>query len=189
MLIADEWLLYPLKETESRDLLEIVESWHKRNSSIFCSQFDIPAGRKSCLTHCWLMPSATESSTMLTWSLEARNPCASGRDCKTSDSDHIYDTLTVSLHSCQQFTLPTVIGGCRNTPLSAPFAYGETAAPIFLYTIDHTHQDLSNNQENNCKCSSYTHSNCRTQINLRNSLTHPMSLLQIGSASNYNYTP
>lgn len=37
-----KWLLYPLKETEARDLLEIVESRYKRNSTIFCSQFDIP---------------------------------------------------------------------------------------------------------------------------------------------------
>ena len=42
LLIIDEWLLYPLKETEARDLLEIVESRYKRNSTIFCSQFDIP---------------------------------------------------------------------------------------------------------------------------------------------------
>ena len=38
LLIIDEWLL----ETESRVLLEIVESRYKRNSTIFCSQFDIP---------------------------------------------------------------------------------------------------------------------------------------------------
>ena len=42
LLINGEWLLYPLKETEARDLLEIVESRYKRNSTIFCSQFDIP---------------------------------------------------------------------------------------------------------------------------------------------------
>lgn len=42
LLMIDEWLLYPLKETEARDLLEIVESRYKRNSTIFCSQFDIP---------------------------------------------------------------------------------------------------------------------------------------------------
>lgn len=36
-------------------------------------------------------------------------------------------------HACQQFTFPTVIGGCRNTPLPAPFTYRETAAPAFLY--------------------------------------------------------
>ena len=34
LLIIDEWLLYPLKETEARDLLEIVESRYKRNSTI-----------------------------------------------------------------------------------------------------------------------------------------------------------
>ena len=39
LLIIDEWLLYPLKETEARDLLEIVESRYKRNSTIFCSQY------------------------------------------------------------------------------------------------------------------------------------------------------
>jgi DNA replication protein DnaC len=41
LLILDEWLLYPLKDVESRDLLEIVESRHKKSSTIFCSQFDI----------------------------------------------------------------------------------------------------------------------------------------------------
>ncbi len=30
------------KDTEARDLLEIVEFRYKRNSTIFCSQFDIP---------------------------------------------------------------------------------------------------------------------------------------------------
>ncbi len=40
LLILDEWLLLPLKESEARDLLEIVESRHKRASTIFCSQFD-----------------------------------------------------------------------------------------------------------------------------------------------------
>ena len=45
LLIIDEWLLYPLKETEARDLLEIVETRHKTASTIFCSQFDIPGWR------------------------------------------------------------------------------------------------------------------------------------------------
>ena len=31
-----------LRTKEARDLLEIVESRYKRNSTIFCSQFDIP---------------------------------------------------------------------------------------------------------------------------------------------------
>ncbi len=39
LLILDEWLLSSLKETEARDLLEIVEARHKNASTIFCSQF------------------------------------------------------------------------------------------------------------------------------------------------------
>jgi len=39
LLILDEWLLYPLKESESRDLLEIVEGRYKKASTIYCSQF------------------------------------------------------------------------------------------------------------------------------------------------------
>lgn len=41
LLILDEWLLFPLKESEARDLLEIVEARHKRASTIFCSQFAV----------------------------------------------------------------------------------------------------------------------------------------------------
>lgn len=43
LLILDEWLLNPLTDTESRDLLEIVESRYSRCSTIFSSQFN-PAG-------------------------------------------------------------------------------------------------------------------------------------------------
>ena len=39
LLILDEWLLMPLREEETRDLLEIVESRHKKGSTIFASQF------------------------------------------------------------------------------------------------------------------------------------------------------
>lgn len=45
LLIIDEWLLYPLKDSECRDLLEIMESRYKRSSTILCSQFDIPGWR------------------------------------------------------------------------------------------------------------------------------------------------
>lgn len=45
LLILDEWLLYPLKDMESRDLLEIIESQYKKVSTLFCSQFDIPGWR------------------------------------------------------------------------------------------------------------------------------------------------
>lgn len=40
LLILDEWLLYPLKEAESRDVLELVEARNKVASTIFCSQYD-----------------------------------------------------------------------------------------------------------------------------------------------------
>jgi len=43
LLILDEWLLSPLTELESRDLLEIVEARHCRCSTLFSSQFN-PAG-------------------------------------------------------------------------------------------------------------------------------------------------
>jgi DNA replication protein DnaC len=43
LLILDEWLLIPLKNSEARDLLEIVEARHKKGSTIFSSQFT-PAG-------------------------------------------------------------------------------------------------------------------------------------------------
>ncbi len=39
LLILDEWLLTPLTQSETRDVLEIVESRHKRGSTIFSSQF------------------------------------------------------------------------------------------------------------------------------------------------------
>lgn len=39
LLILDEWLLVPLKGTEARDLLEIIEVRHQNASTIFCSQF------------------------------------------------------------------------------------------------------------------------------------------------------
>lgn len=44
LLILDEWLLYPLKETEARVLLEIAEARYKKASTIFRSQFDVPGG-------------------------------------------------------------------------------------------------------------------------------------------------
>lgn len=42
LLILDEWLLYPLKESEARDVLELVEARVKTASTIFCSQLDVP---------------------------------------------------------------------------------------------------------------------------------------------------
>ena len=41
LLVLDEWLLIPLSDAESRDILEIVESRYSRCSTIFSSQFDV----------------------------------------------------------------------------------------------------------------------------------------------------
>ena len=41
LLILDEWLLYPVKENEARDLLEVAEARYKKGSTIYCSQFDV----------------------------------------------------------------------------------------------------------------------------------------------------
>ena len=39
LLIIDEWLLFPISESDARDILDIVNARHKRASTIFCSQF------------------------------------------------------------------------------------------------------------------------------------------------------
>jgi DNA replication protein DnaC len=39
LLILDEWMLVALKESEARDLLEIIHYRHKKASTIFCSKF------------------------------------------------------------------------------------------------------------------------------------------------------
>lgn len=42
LLILDEWLLYPLKESEAKDVMELVEARDKTAPTIFCLQFDMP---------------------------------------------------------------------------------------------------------------------------------------------------
>lgn len=39
LFVLDEWMLVQLADTEAREILEIVDSRHKRNSTIFVSQF------------------------------------------------------------------------------------------------------------------------------------------------------
>jgi len=39
LLIIDEWMLFPVTNTDARYLLEIINARHKRASTIFCSQF------------------------------------------------------------------------------------------------------------------------------------------------------
>ena len=42
LLILDDWLIYPIKEADTRELLEIAEARCKSGSTIFCSQMDVP---------------------------------------------------------------------------------------------------------------------------------------------------
>lgn len=46
LFFLDEWLLYPLKETEARDIFEIAEARYKKAFTIFCSQFDVLGWRE-----------------------------------------------------------------------------------------------------------------------------------------------
>jgi DNA replication protein DnaC len=39
LLIIDEWMLFPVSDTDAKDILEIINARHKRASTIFCSQF------------------------------------------------------------------------------------------------------------------------------------------------------
>lgn len=41
LLIIDEWLLFPVKDSDSRELLEIAEARYKKASTVFCSQYDV----------------------------------------------------------------------------------------------------------------------------------------------------
>jgi len=41
LLILDDWLIYPLKDSEAHDVLEIAEARYKKGSTIFCSQVDV----------------------------------------------------------------------------------------------------------------------------------------------------
>jgi DNA replication protein DnaC len=41
LLILDEWLLYTLKENDTRDLLEIMDARYQKGSTILCSQFEV----------------------------------------------------------------------------------------------------------------------------------------------------
>ena len=43
LLILDEWLLFPVTDIDARDILEIINTRHKRASTIFCSQFPTEA--------------------------------------------------------------------------------------------------------------------------------------------------
>ena len=56
LLILDEWLLYPLKEAEARDVLELVEARNKVASTIFCSQYDTSEWHENLSVSYWFLP-------------------------------------------------------------------------------------------------------------------------------------
>jgi len=41
LLILDEWFIYSITETESRDILEIINARLNQGATVFCSQFDV----------------------------------------------------------------------------------------------------------------------------------------------------
>ena len=63
LLILDEWLLYPLKEAEARDVLELVEARNKVASTIFCSQYDTSEWHENLYDPTLADASVTGSST------------------------------------------------------------------------------------------------------------------------------
>ena len=48
LLIVDDWLLEPIGQHQTREVLEIVEARHRRGSLILCSQF-APSGWRAKL--------------------------------------------------------------------------------------------------------------------------------------------
>ena len=45
LLVLDEWMLSPLKESQAQDLLEIIEARYQRGSMVFISQYPPGAWR------------------------------------------------------------------------------------------------------------------------------------------------
>ena len=72
LLILDEWMLVALRESEARDLLEIVHSRHKRASTIFCSQF-APAGWHSKIGEATLADAILDRIVHDSYTIEIHN--------------------------------------------------------------------------------------------------------------------
>ena len=90
LLILDEWLLYPFKEAEARDVLELVEA-RKRWPPPSSVPSMIPvSGTRTCTTPPWPTPSVTESSTTPIPSKLRASPCESAR---ASSSNSLHGSL------------------------------------------------------------------------------------------------
>ena len=77
LLILDEWLLYPLKEAEARDVLELVEARNKVRPPSSAPSMTPVSGMKICMTQLWRTRSATGSSTTRTRFRSRASQCAS----------------------------------------------------------------------------------------------------------------
>ena len=74
LLILDEWLLYPLKEAEARDVLELGTRWRPPSSAPSMTPV---SGMKICMIQLWRTQSATGSSTTRTRFRSRASQCAS----------------------------------------------------------------------------------------------------------------
>jgi DNA replication protein DnaC len=72
LLILDEWMLVSLKESEARDLLEIIHSRHKKASTVFCSQF-APAGWHAKIGEATLADAILDRIVYDSYSIEIHN--------------------------------------------------------------------------------------------------------------------
>ena len=76
LLILDEWLLYPLKEAEARDVLELVEARNKVRPPSSAPSMTPVSGMKICMIQLWRTRSATGSSTTRTRFRSRASQCA-----------------------------------------------------------------------------------------------------------------
>lgn len=77
LLILDEWLLYPLKEAEARDVLELVEARNKVRPPSSAPSMTPVSGMKICMIQLWRTRFATGSSTTRTRFRSRASQCAS----------------------------------------------------------------------------------------------------------------
>jgi hypothetical protein len=86
LLILDEWLLVSLKESEARDLLEIVEAI-KTGPPYSAHSSLLPAGMEKLVKAHWQMRFSTESYIHPTRSqLKVWTPCVSAKDSSNNRS-------------------------------------------------------------------------------------------------------
>ena len=112
LLILDEWLLYPLKEAEARDVLELVEARNKVASTIFCSQYDTSEWHENLYDPTLADAICDRISITPIPSRSRANPCESAR-VSPSDSPH-----GGPVHHASGRHAPFLRNGCTLVPVS-----------------------------------------------------------------------